>query len=1518
MKQVKFGRIYILGVILSFACSFQALAATYTVTNTNPTGAGSLRDAINQANNNPGLDTIELPESLGEVFPDLSGQSVNDSAGFDNGSLFISDDLTIRGLGSKRKVINDHHTWITTSGGINTGYPCRSSSFITADSNVLFRSRASKTITLNLENITVTHTGGLIDANNVHLNLTNVALRNNTPHGRSRCNNGIIELDGDSKLTIKDSYFFRNFGPKIGSNFLIYGDVSIENTTFYSNPTNGLDSSYMLFVLGTSANKATVEIKDSLFYTLNNNPIYFIEANAHISNSLFDGTLSNFRSGFVGQETDLSLVNVTAAFGGQTRDPRKPYDIPATHVSMINGTLNLTNTALVRPLGVKGDLPIIHLDNSSITNNTNNYNADINPIHATRLIPTLICSESVIKCFIPPKASSLLDAGNTGNALYRDSSPILYDLLQTDRRVDNAIDIGALERPKTHANTDTYHTDQDTTLTISTPGVINNDTVEQGDLSRVSLKTGVQNGTLQLSSDGSFTYTPNTGFYGYDRFQYRLGVNPVNYTNVIIEVKKVSHTPIAQADHYNVRLGLVAKQPSPGVLGNDNDPDNVGHRALPYEGLLAVLSKDVSHGTLSLSGDGSFDYTADTTLPSSPTQSPITKTDSFEYYAIDLQGNRSNTATVTLQQVLPGKVPGFAANDDHYAMHQGETLNNTGLNLLDNDLTIPWWPIPMQTRLDQSPSNGSLTLNNDGSFVYTPNTGFVGTDTFSYFAVDGIYYYPPAATVTIDVAAVQTPGNNPPQGQPESYTVNLGSTLSLTAPGILTNDLDPDNQPPNLPNAGLTAVLVSDVSEGTLSLNTDGSFDYTSTGTTAGTDSFVYYAQDANNNTSSNITVTINLTQPPITNVVINSDHYNIHQGDQLITASSNSVISNDQFNGVTGLTAVVDKQPIHGTLAFNSDGTFTYTPDSTYTGDDRFSYYLTDGTTNYAPHGSVTISIVSTSNRIPAAGSTPIIDTHSDHYCTQKSSLITTAGYGVLNNDINNANSTGNLATGLSATLSTNVSNGTLSLNSDGSFTYIANSGFTGQDSFSYIATSTQGTTTTQGTTVSLVIDPNGCGKQIQLVANDDHFILNKNQRFNNTSFNMLDNDSLTSQTGMQAKLAKATTHGTVTVNTDGSVFYTPNQDFFGTDSFTYYFELNGQHSNTAHVFIDVLDANEPPLSELDHFTIYNDSANSFSAPGVLINDIDPETNDYTGLIAVIHTLPQHGTLSMNSDGSFTYTPQTNYVGDDSFTYYAIDKDNVAGNVVTVDLSVHTPIDSDGDGIPNHKEPGDYNGNGISDAQEPQGNIKTDTSAGSVSFLLLAALFVVAILRKRSVVYSLIFIPVLWVNCTDAMADTQANSGYHLEIGAGITHLKPKIENNDWLLGNQNGPNIGIGIGYHSDSFWSAAIRYDYLGSIKVHPQNPNLQTTKISYQSLSASLHLHWYNSIFGDFPPYAIIGVNRIYTNVSGEKDYVEQVNENQIIYGLGVDLLHSDNSKLAVEGRIFSGDVHTLGLRFQVNL
>jgi VCBS repeat-containing protein len=164
-------------------------------------------------------------------------------------------------------------------------------------------------------------------------------------------------------------------------------------------------------------------------------------------------------------------------------------------------------------------------------------------------------------------------------------------------------------------------------------------------------------------------------------------------------------------------------------------------------------------------------------------------------------------------------------------------------------------------------------------------------------------------------------------------------------------------------------------------------------------------------------------------------------------------------------------------------------------------------------------------------------------------------------------------------------------------------------------------------------------------------------------------DNDTLSVASGSRGSNL-ATPHGHVTLNANGSFSYTPTPGYAGNDTFTY--KCNdgiADSGNSATVTIAVND--QAPTAAGDSYTAFaNVALNIPAATGVLANDSDADAGD--SLTASLTVEPLHGALTLNADGSFSYTAVPGYSGTDTFKYKASDGTELS-NEATVTLTVHS-----------------------------------------------------------------------------------------------------------------------------------------------------------------------------------------------------------------------------------------------------
>ncbi len=282
-----------------------------------------------------------------------------------------------------------------------------------------------------------------------------------------------------------------------------------------------------------------------------------------------------------------------------------------------------------------------------------------------------------------------------------------------------------------------------------------------------------------------------------------------------------------------------------------------------------------------------------------------------------------------------------------------------------------------------------------------------------------------------------------PVGVNDAYSTAEDVTLTVNAPGVLANDTDADGDT-------LTVIKVTNPTNGTVTLNANGSFTYTPNANFNGTDTFTYKASGGGSD--SNV-ATVTITVTPVADVpVAVADTHSVNE-DGVLTVAAPGVLGNDA-DPEGGLTAVKASDPQHGTLTFNANGSFTYTPTANFNGTDTFTYKANDGTAD-SNVATVTIT-VNPVNDAPNA-------VNDSHTATTAVPLVVNAP-GLLTNDTDVEGSP------LTAVKVADPDHGTLSLNPNGSFTYTAEVGFTGPDTFTYKAN--DGTADSNVATVTITVE--------------------------------------------------------------------------------------------------------------------------------------------------------------------------------------------------------------------------------------------------------------------------------------------------------------------------------------------------------------------------------------------------------------------------------------------------------------
>ena len=727
--------------------------------------------------------------------------------------------------------------------------------------------------------------------------------------------------------------------------------------------------------------------------------------------------------------------------------------------------------------------------------------------------------------------------------------------------------------------------------------------------------------------------------------------------------------PVAEDNQYNALMDTeLIVDAANGVLSNDTDPSGGT--------LAASLVSDVANGQLALAADGSFSYTPNP---------EFVGTDSFTYIASNV-GASSNVATVEITVERVNRPP--VAVNDEYVTAQGTALDQV-VGVLENDSDPDG--DDLTARIVVEPTNGTVALNSDGSFVYTPNADFAGTDSFQYVANDG-ELDSNQATAAITVERV----NQAPVAVADQYVTDEDTELNQVV-GVLENDFDPDGD-------DLTARVVVEPAHGTVGLNSDGSFVYTPNAEFSGTDTFQYVANDGELD-SNQATATIEV-RPINDRPVANPDSYSTLQDVELSINAADGVLSNDVDIEGEGLTAAIVTTTSHGALQLADDGSFTYLPDTEFTGVDSFTYSAVDAGGLASSPATVTIDV------LPDAFVRFRLET--TNAAGEPIDTIAAGGEFLLKayvEDVSSATPDGVFAAYMDVEYTSNAStNGEPVFNSEiypNGQTYGLESSLVDEigafDGFEPVGAGeiwfftipfvagNEGAVVFESSaadqlpshdvllfnrdnavpadliefgTASLAIEASE-----PPVAFDDAYEGREDETLSvSQEDGVLANDVDPDDDALTAVLVDSTTNGSLTLNLDGSFEYMPNEHYFGVDNFSYQASDGANLSNVANVTITVLPVDDRPIAVNDSYDMDDEGQLVVSASeGVLANDQEIEGDPMT---AVLVETTQNGDLELADDGSFVYTPVQGFIGRDTFTYQAQAGD-LLSNIATVTINV-------------------------------------------------------------------------------------------------------------------------------------------------------------------------------------------------------------------------------------------------------
>ena len=807
-----------------------------------------------------------------------------------------------------------------------------------------------------------------------------------------------------------------------------------------------------------------------------------------------------------------------------------------------------------------------------------------------------------------------LAAASTGN----EATHITVPLTTADQYLQDGDNILAVEIHQSAPDTSDMSFDLGLSATERPyAGVLANDVEPEGQPMTATVGQSPAHGALSFNANGTFTYTPAAGYQGPDSFTYTATDGALTSPPATVTITvgpPENQPPVAQTNNYNATEDTVLNvSAANGVLTNDTDPEG--------QPLTALLVSAPANGVLSLAANGSFTFTPALNFNGGT---------SFTYRASD-GVKQSPITAVTLTVAAVPDAPLAVA--DTYRTTIGAALTVSS--------TAPGGITPV-TLITAAPETVGGIAQPGDVWRFLDNGTDQGTawrdvsfDDSAWVQGAGELGYGDAAENRPEVTQVSFGLDSSNKYVTtyfrKSFAVADRLRVSNLAISLLRDDgavVYLNGNPIHVdPNLDVSPLLFSTLATGTGNEATHDSYPLPNA---------AQYLQDGvnvlavevhqNTRTSSDVSFDLGLTADE---------------------AGYAGVLYNDTDPEGNPFTASVLTQPANGVLTFAANGTFTYTPNAGYSGTDTFTYRASDATGPSAP-ATVSIIVSSGPNQQPAA----VADT----YTAIEDALFTrSAALGVLANDTDPEGDP------ITAVLVATTTRGALTLNADGSFTYLSAANYSGPDSFTYRARD-NGNRFSATVTVNLTVSPSNDtpAALADSYGTDPGVMLSVP-----IAQGVLGNDSDLDGDALTAQLIAPPASGSLSLLASGAFNYTPAAA--GTFTFTYAAHDGTIASAPATVTLIV---NGRPVAAADTFSTAEDTPLARNAPGVMSNDTDPEGSPLT---AAVVTQPANGALSFAANGSFTYTPAANYSGPDSFTYTISDgsRTSLPG---TVSLTV-TPV---------------------------------------------------------------------------------------------------------------------------------------------------------------------------------------------------------------------------------------------------
>ncbi|WP_146531934.1 tandem-95 repeat protein [Vibrio cyclitrophicus] len=719
----------------------------------------------------------------------------------------------------------------------------------------------------------------------------------------------------------------------------------------------------------------------------------------------------------------------------------------------------------------------------------------------------------------------------------------------------------------------------------------------------------IENALITDNGDGTYTITPEENFNGEFSISYNVddGNGGVTPAELDVTVTAVNDLSVIYDHDYTINEdgSLIFTDEQLLAGATDIDGENLSVESVNYEGTDGVFT-DNGDGTYTFAPNENFNGNVDLTYDVS-------------------DGTDVVSANIDVQVVPINDVP--VAGTTAYSVEEDGSITLSDTQLLANSSDVEGEVFVSD--VSYSGTDGVFTDNGDGTYTFAPNENFNGDISLDVSVMDEDGSTA-ETTAGIDVIAV----NDLPVAGSTTYSVDEDNVITISEAQLIANSSDIEGD-----------VSVSDVSysgaDGIFTDNGDGTYSFAANENFNGNinlDVTVIDDDGATAQTTAGIDV-IAVNDAPVSGDLA----YSVDE-DGSITLSQEQLLAQASDLDGDDLTAANLTAGDNATVTANDDGSFTITPDADFNGDIDLSFDLSDGTETVVATADLTVNPVNDIAVVEDVAYT--IEEDGSLTFTDEQLL---AGASDIDGDELSV-----------ADVSYTGAEGVFTDNGDGTYTFAPNENFNGEVSLDFSVS--DGTETVDANIDVTVTDVNDAP-----VAGATSYQMNEDGTITLSSEQLIANSSDVDGEVSLESVTYSGSDGSLVQNDNGSVTFTPSENFNGDISLDVVVTDDDGATATTTAGIEVLAVNDGPESEEVELTTAEDSTILITQDMLLAQatDIDNTVDELSA--SGLQIDPSLGELLDNEDGTWSFTPNENFNGDVPMTFNVSDGQetiSVDGNI--------------------------------------------------------------------------------------------------------------------------------------------------------------------------------------------------------------------------------------------------------------